>query len=100
MIVITTIDIIKLTIDRVIMAKRTFIEHLNTMIPNQGRRALIENKVSHLISSIDNVIDLIESNYTPEEADELVRRLNLSIKNRKVDRFTKGLDQIEGTDDE
>ena len=52
------------------------------------------NRASHAINSIINLLEDIEDNFDDEIADDLQRRLYLSIKNRDYRKFEKGLENI------
>ncbi len=52
------------------------------------------NRATHAINSIINLLEDIEDNFDEEIADDLQRRLYLSIKNRDYRKFEKGLENI------
>jgi hypothetical protein len=52
------------------------------------------NRADHAINSIINLLDSIEEEFDEEEAEDLTRRLYLSIKNRDYRKFEKGLENI------
>lgn len=52
------------------------------------------NRADHAINSIINLLESIEEIFEEEEADDLRRRLFLSIKNRDYRKFEKGLENI------
>ena len=52
------------------------------------------NRADHAINSIINLLDSIQEDFDEEVADDLTRRLFLSIKNRDYRKFEKGLENI------
>ena len=63
---------------------------------NPETNTLLElgNRANHAINSIINILDDIDQNFEPEFAEDLQRRLYLSIKNRDYRKFEKGLENI------
>lgn len=57
------------------------------------------NRADHAINSVINLLDSIDSDFEPEVADDLKRRLVLSIKNRDYRKFERGLEQLVLKDD-
>lgn len=54
----------------------------------------LNQRADHAIHSVINIIESIESDFDPEIADDLVRRIFLSIKNRDTKKFEKGMENI------
>lgn len=52
------------------------------------------NKADHAINSIINLLESIEADFEPDVADDLKKRLFLSIKNRDYKKFQKGLENL------
>ncbi|EBS4516389.1 hypothetical protein DQT32_03030 [Salmonella enterica subsp. enterica serovar Braenderup] len=52
------------------------------------------NRADHAINSIINLLDSIEEEFDTEDAEDLTRRLFLSIKNRDYRKFEKGLENL------
>lgn len=56
----------------------------------------LNQRADHAIHSVIHVIEWIESEFEKDVADDLVRRVYLSIKNRDTKKFEKGLENISG----
>ena len=54
----------------------------------------IGNRADHAINSIINLMECIEDEFDSETADDLKRRLFLSIKNKDYRKFEKGLENL------
>ncbi len=54
----------------------------------------LNQRADHAIHSVINIIDDIEEVFDPEIADDLIRRLLLSIKNRDSKKFEKGMENF------
>lgn len=52
------------------------------------------NRADHAINSIINLLESIEVDFSTEDAEDLKKRLFLSIKNRDYRKFQKGLENI------
>lgn len=52
------------------------------------------NRANHAISSIINILEAIDDNFDEQIAEDLQRRLFLSIKNRDYRKFEKGLENL------
>lgn len=52
------------------------------------------NRADHAINSIINLLDSIDEDFDEETANDLTRRLFLSIKNRDYRKFEKGLENL------
>lgn len=52
------------------------------------------NRADHAINSIINLLESIDTNFSTEDAEDLKKRLFLSIKNRDYRKFQRGLENI------
>lgn len=52
------------------------------------------NRADHAINSIINLLEDIEIEFSTEDAEDLKKRLFLSIKNRDYNKFQRGLENI------
>jgi hypothetical protein len=59
---------------------RSLLEELNSMYVEKDRRHVIENRANNIISSAIRLMEEIDSSYTPEQADNLQRKLLNAIK--------------------
>ena len=78
------------------MKKRTrsLLEEINSLAPVKSKTAILESKGNNAISSIINILEMIESNYDDDTAQDLTKRIMLSIKNRDPERFNRGVKKI------
>jgi hypothetical protein len=78
------------------MKKRTrsLLEEINSIAPLNDKVQILENRGNNAISSIINLLEMIENDYSPEIQQDLTKRIMLSIKNRDNDRFMRGLKKI------
>jgi predicted secreted Zn-dependent protease len=80
------------------MKKRTrsLLEEINSLAPKKDKTALLESKGNNAISSIINILEMIDSNYDNDTAQDLTKRIMLSIKNRDPERFNRAVKRIRG----
>ena len=68
---------------------RSLLEELNSMYVDKDRRHVIENRASNVIASAIRLMEEIDSSYTPEQAENLQRKLLNAIKLRDPGKFTR-----------
>jgi predicted secreted Zn-dependent protease len=80
------------------MKKRTrsLLEEINSLAPKKDKTAILESKGNNAISSIINILEMIDTNYDDDTAQDLTKRIMLSIKNRDPERFNRGVKKIRG----
>ena len=80
------------------MKKRTrsLLEEINSISPVKDNKIILESRGVNAISSIVNLLEMIENHYEPEVAQDLTKRVMLSIKNRASDRFLRGVKKLRG----
>jgi len=80
------------------MKKRTrsLLEEINSLAPRKDKTSILESKGNNAISSIINILEMIDSNYDYDTAQDLTKRIMLSIKNRDAERFNRGVKKIRG----
>jgi predicted secreted Zn-dependent protease len=80
------------------MKKRTrsLLEEINSLAPRKDKTSILESKGNNAISSIINILEMIDSNYDVDTAQDLTKRIMLSIKNRDAERFNRGVKKIRG----
>lgn len=78
------------------MKKRTksILEEINSIAPKRDITTLVESRGNNAISAIVNLMETIESNYDEETAQDLIKRVMLSIKNKDTDRFLRGIRKL------
>jgi CRISPR/Cas system type I-B associated protein Csh2 (Cas7 group RAMP superfamily) len=70
---------------------RSILEELESLRLNRDREQLVESRASHVIQGAINLLSFIKENYTSEQAEELKKRLLLSIRNEDSEKFEKGV---------
>jgi predicted secreted Zn-dependent protease len=80
------------------MKKRTrsLLEEINSLAPRKDKTAILESKGNNAISSIINILEMIDANYDVDTAADLQKRIMLSIKNRDPERFNRAVKRIRG----
>ena len=78
------------------MKKRTrsLLEEINSLAPKKDKNAILESRGTNAISSIINILEMIDANFDSETAQDLNKRIMLSIKNRDPERFNRGMKKI------
>mgnify|MGYP001488892398 CR=1 FL=1 len=78
------------------MKKRTrsILEEINSIQPKRDKAQVLESRGTNAISSIVNLLEMIDSNFDAETASDLTKRVMLSIKNRDSDRFIRGVKKV------
>ena len=73
------------------MQKRTrgILEELDAMYIERDQRHVIETRASNIISSAIRLLEQIDESYTPEQAENLTRKLINAIKLRDPGKFTR-----------
>ena len=68
---------------------RSLLEELDAMYVERDKRHIIENRASNVISSAIRLLEEIDATYTPEQAENLHRKLLNAIKLRDPGKFTR-----------
>jgi hypothetical protein len=72
---------------------RSILEELDTLYQekhsDQDRRYIIETRAANVIASAIRLVEQIESSYTPDQADNLVRKLFNAIRTKDQSKFTR-----------
>ncbi len=74
---------------------RSILDEISNMGAARDRHLVIESRGNHIINSAINLITMIRENYSPEQADELERRLINSIRGQDAAKFSRGLRKYE-----
>lgn len=74
-----------------IMQKKTrsLLEELDAMYIDRDQRHVIESRASNIIASAIRLVEQIEQSYTPEQAENLTRKLLNAIKLKDPGKFTR-----------
>jgi hypothetical protein len=70
---------------------RSILEELDTLYVERDRRLLIENRASNLIDSAIRLLEQIESEYSPEQTENLTRKLLNAIRTRDSGKFSRSV---------
>ena len=68
---------------------RSLLEELDCLYAERDQRHVIENRAANIIASAIRLLEQIDSSYTPEQADNLQRKLINAIKLRDPGKFTR-----------
>lgn len=68
---------------------RSILEELESLHNERDNRHIIENRANNIISSAIRLLEQIDASYTPEQAENLTRKLINAIKLRDPGKFTR-----------
>lgn len=73
------------------MQKRTrsLLEELDSMYVERERDLIIESRASNIIAGAINLLEQIDTSYSPEQAENLTRKLLNAIRTRDAGRFAR-----------
>jgi hypothetical protein len=77
---------------------RSILDELATLNVHKDRENLVESRASHVIQGAINLVKYIRENYTPEQADELERRLLNSIRGQDPEKFRRSVRRMRSED--
>lgn len=60
-------------------------------LPSKNKHELVEVRAERIIMSAINLLEMIESNYSKEEYEELEKRLVMSVRQRDPKKFSKSI---------
>ena len=75
---------------------RSLLEELDSMYIERDQRHVIENRASNIIASAIRLLEQIDENYPPEQAENLTRKLINAIKLRNPNKFTRTVRKTDG----
>ena len=75
------------------MQKRTrsILEELDNLYIERDPRVLIENRAHNIITSAIRLLEQIESEFSPEQAENLQRKLLNAIRTRDTGKFARSV---------
>jgi len=73
---------------------RSLLEEINSITTSRDKDHLLESRGINAISSIINLLEMIENSYSEDDSNDLQKRIMLSIKNRDNDRFVRGIKKL------
>ena len=68
---------------------RSILEELETLYAERDNRHVIENRANNIISSAIRLLEQIDTSYSPEQAENLTRKLINAIRLRDPGKFTR-----------
>lgn len=72
---------------------RSILEELDSLYDThhseRDKRYIIESRAGHVVQSAVRLIEQIESSFTPEQAENLTRKLLNAIRDRDVNKFIR-----------
>jgi hypothetical protein len=68
---------------------RSILEELESLYVERDSRHIIENRATNIIDSAIRLLEQIDQNYAPEQAENLTRKLINAIKLRDPSKFTR-----------
>jgi len=80
---------------------RSILEELDSMYheryDDRDRKYIIESRASNVIASAIRLVEQIESNYEPAQAENLVRKLLNAIRDKDPSKFTRTVRRTDAT---
>ncbi len=75
------------------MQKKTgsLLEELDSLYIERDRRLLIENRATNIIATAIRLIEQIEAEYSPEQAENLTRKLLNAIRTKDSGKFSRSV---------
>lgn len=70
---------------------RSLLEELDAMYVERDRRLIIENRAESVIGSAIRLLEQIEAEFTPEQAENLTRKLLNAIRTKDAGKFARSV---------
>jgi len=70
---------------------RSLLEELDAMYTERDQRHVIESRAGNVIASAIRLMEQIDQAYTPEQAENLKRKLLNAINHKDPDKFTRSV---------
>lgn len=73
------------------MQKRTrsILDELESLYSERDKNLVIESRAANIIAGAINLLEQIDATYTPEQAENLTRKLLNAIRTRDASRFAR-----------
>ena len=68
---------------------RSILDELDSLYIERDNRLMIESRASNLITTAIRLLEQIEETYTPEQAENLTRKLLNAIRQKDPAKFTR-----------
>jgi hypothetical protein len=75
---------------------RSLLEELEYVAENRDTTHIIESRANNIINSAIHLLEVIDRNYSEEQAAILEKKLLIAIKNRDTEKFSKSLKRSKG----
>lgn len=76
---------------------KSIIEELDRFVPHANKQQIVEARAANVIASAMNLIALISETFTPDQAEELHKRLLGAIKNQDPEKFNRKIREYRNT---
>jgi predicted secreted Zn-dependent protease len=73
---------------------RSLLEEINDLAPSRDMTSLLESRGTNAISALINLMEMIDTNYDSVTAQDLQKRIMLSVKNRDPELFNRGVKKL------
>lgn len=74
---------------------KSILREITDSVPAKNRDSFVESKAVHAISAAISLMTLLESEYSPEDADYLIRRFFSSVRGRDTKRFSRSIHKLQ-----
>lgn len=75
---------------------RSLLEELEYVAEHRDTSHIIESRANNVINSAIHLLEVIDRNYSEEQAAILEKKLLIAIKNRDTEKFSKSLKRSKG----
>ena len=70
---------------------KSILEELDTLYIERDRRLVIENRAANIIASAIRLVEQIEAEFPPEQAENLTRKLLNAIRTKDAGKFSRSV---------
>jgi hypothetical protein len=74
---------------------KSLLEELTSLGSNRDTKHIIENRAANLIAGAIHLLEVIQRNYTPEQAELLEKKLLVAIRGRDGSKFSRSLQRVQ-----
>lgn len=79
---------------------KSILQEITESVPARNKKDFVKSKAVHAISSAISLMALLESEYTTEEAEYLIKRFFSSLRGRDAKRFSRSIQKIDEAADD
>lgn len=76
---------------------RNIIDELDSIIPERNKHQIIEQRVVNAVSALINIKQEIRNKFVTEEAEELIKRIDLAVRGEDPRKFTRKIREFKET---